>query len=351
MSWLGTRAWLRQFFEARGKQTSIGSPLYAYRTNDSEFAELRSLIRTVSRQPVNPDRLSQDDCAVFCLYAAEWWRRNHEAGPWKWEGILEEIAWAGTPLLKLYPIVFRGLEFWKRNLLRTRDERNLFLVTLACEGGLPLKLLGKESARLRTFFREALEEFQYFHRSGETPAAIVARLSERLPRSLRQEIVYQLAGTLVQRIWELQQKLGDSKNPVEALNRIEPNWRDELPLRVEDVTARLLLNNLIEDASRVAAAVSGGPQIVTNIRQDGEGWLLEAEFKTPPRMTESEVVQLLTVRSQEIPPRLQLELVDSDGDRTVCGILSRFSTTPDSAFVIESVGKESIGWSGLKACV
>jgi len=245
--------------------------------------------------------------------------------------------------------VRRGLDFWKRDLLRTKDERNLFLVTLACEGGLPLRLLRRDTARLRTFFRDSLEEFHYFHKSGETPAVIVARLADRLPRSLRHEVVYQLAGRLVQKTWELQQKLGESKNPVEELDRLEPGWRDQMPLRVEDDTARLLLRNLIEDASRVVWSVSGGPQVVTRIRHDGRAWELEAQFKVPPRAREGEIAELFGIPAQEIPPRLQLEVTDSEGDRTLCAILSRYSTSPESAFTLESVGAGSIGWRGTKA--
>ena len=351
MSWLGTRSWCKRFFDGRGLTGSQRCPLYAYRTTDGEFEELGGQIRLVSRPPINPDRLSSEDCALFCLYAAEWWRRNHEAGPWKWEGILEAINWGGTPLNKLYPIVRSGLHYWKRDLLRTKDERNLFLVTLACEGGLPLRLLRRETARLRSFFRDSLEEFHYFHRSGEAPAVIVARLGDRLPRSLRHEVVYQLAGSLVQKIWELQRKVGDSKTPVEDLDRLEPGWREEMPLRVEDDTARLLLRNLIEDASRVASSVSGAPQVVARISQNGQAWELEAELKLPPKAGEQQVAELFRAPAEEIPPRLQLEIADADGDRTACAIISRYSSSADSAFVFESLGGGSIAWTGVKAAL
>ncbi len=225
MGLVRTRDWLGRFLGSRGLDKPDSSPIYAYRCNDSEFGELGALIRSKTRLPIIADRLSPSDCALFCLYSAEWWRRNHESGPWKWEGILESVGWSGTPIGKLYPIVREGLHFWNRDLLKTPDH-NLFLVTLACEGGLPLRLLRKETAHLRIFFRDSLEEFHYFHRSGETSATIVARVGDRLPRSLRQPVVYQLAGSLVQRIWELQQTIGESKTPVEDLDRLEPEWRN-----------------------------------------------------------------------------------------------------------------------------
>jgi hypothetical protein len=109
-----TRDWVAQFLGSRGLEKPDGSPIYAYRCNDSEFGELGVLIRSETRLPIVADRLSVSDCGLFCLYSAEWWRRNHESGPWKWEGILESMGWSGTPIGKLYPIVREGLHFWPR---------------------------------------------------------------------------------------------------------------------------------------------------------------------------------------------------------------------------------------------
>jgi len=163
--------------------------------------------------------------------------------------------------------------------------------------------------------------------------------------------VYQLAGSLVQRIWELQQTIGESKTPVEDLDRLEPEWRKQMPLLVEDHTARLLLTNLIEDAARVVWSVSGGPQIVTRIRNDRGEWVLEAEFKAPPKASEAEIAQLFKIGGEAIPPRLQLELIDAEGGRTPCAVLSRYSTSPDSAFAIESISVGPVVWYGPKAAL
>ncbi len=31
-------------------------------------------------------------CALFCVFAAEWWRREHVLGPWSWDGIKEAVG-------------------------------------------------------------------------------------------------------------------------------------------------------------------------------------------------------------------------------------------------------------------
>ena len=153
------------------------------------------------------------------------------------------------------------------------------------------------------------------------------------------------------KIWELQQTVGESKTPVEDLDRLEPDWRKQMPLLVEDQTARLLLKNLIEDAARVVWSVSGGPQIVTRIRADRGEWALEAEFRAPPKASEEEIAHLFKIPAEAIPPRLQLELIDAEGGRTPCAVLSRYSISADSAFAIESINVGSAIWYGPKAAL
>ena len=121
-----TRDWLGRFLGGRGLEKPDHSPIYAYRCNDAEFGELGVLFRSVTRPPIIADRFSIPDCALFCLYSAEWWRRNHESGPWKWEE-LESINGQHPDRQVALPIVREGLHFWNRELLKTSDH-NLFLI-------------------------------------------------------------------------------------------------------------------------------------------------------------------------------------------------------------------------------
>ena len=78
--------------------------------------------------------------AMFCVYAAETFRRRHAGGPWTWETVFDEIG--PTPNYQaIHAWVEQGLQHFKRTLLRSRNGDREFLVTLACEGGLPLRLL------------------------------------------------------------------------------------------------------------------------------------------------------------------------------------------------------------------
>lgn len=163
------------------------------------------------RPPVR--RLPWGTHPLSCLYAAEWWRRHYSGGPWKWETILEDVSVEWMPLSQLYYLVELGLRFWQRRLLTTGAGR-AFLLTLACEGGLPLNLVHKEGAKLRSFFKALLEEFQLYRRAGLSPEQLAENVRNRLPKSLRQPVVYALSGQLVDAIWKLQAQVGGSSTPL-----------------------------------------------------------------------------------------------------------------------------------------
>ena len=124
-----------------------------------------------------------------------------------------------------------------------------YLVTIACEGGLPLLLLKKENAHLYRYFKNLLEFYHRERHSASCNATDIARrLSTILPRSLRHEIVFKLGGDLVKKIVDLQEEVADALNPIRALDRSNENWRDRLPLPIEDGTVEFLLKNLVREA-------------------------------------------------------------------------------------------------------
>ena len=155
---------LRQFLDSRGLEVPDGRPLYAYRCTGTEHRQLEAILRaslanTPSHRPVGPIT-----AMIFCLWAAEWWRRNHSGGSWRWEDMLEALGCGdfapGRPRYsQLCKAVAEGLRVWRRDLLRVGQGRG-FLVTLACEGGLPLRLILREQAKLRQYFNALLEEFR-----------------------------------------------------------------------------------------------------------------------------------------------------------------------------------------------
>ena len=240
---MNPHAFAGQFLEKRGLSRPDGRPLYAYRCKPDEFDELAGSLHRCSERSA-----TAFEFGLFCLFAAEWWRREHWSGPWKWAGILESVGLDGVSFPRLYRIIEIGLGYWRRPLLHIGTGRG-FLITLACEGGLPLQLVRCEGAKLRHYFEALLDEFHLSRERGEDPAVLADKVAGRLPPSLRHEVVYRLGGDLVNTIWELRSAIGNSKTPVRDLDVVQPRWRDELPLEVDDDVARVLLNPLVEKAA------------------------------------------------------------------------------------------------------
>lgn len=132
-------------------------------------------------------------------------------------------------------------------------------MTIACEGGLPLRLLQQENAHLTQFFRTVLDSY-YRTGQGDIDAAIlIARQqAHRLPRSLRHEAVFHLTGSLIAKISELQQLVGEAADPVVALDTKLPDWRRDLPLQLDDQVAETLLIGLVRRSGELAQETATG---------------------------------------------------------------------------------------------
>ncbi len=234
---------------------------------------------------------------AFCLWAAEWWHRNYAGGPWKWSPLLEPFgasafAPGGYRYTELQDIVILGIRAWKRELLTVGWARG-FLVTIACEGGLPETLILRDRSHLRRYLRAVLEEFRLFGAAGIPHRDLAERPQALLPRGWRQNVVYELSGELIQEIWGLQEVLGDSRAPIADLDRIRPGWREDLPVRVNDRVAAALLNGLLRDAIAVArrAPVNIRWNVALVPVADGE-WDLRGRFHLPTTVTEEAWIRL-----------------------------------------------------------
>ena len=69
------RECLEAIIQRAGLDRSQGHPLYAYRTTAEELASLRDDLR--SELSVRSYLRGHVECAAFCLFAAEWFRRRH----------------------------------------------------------------------------------------------------------------------------------------------------------------------------------------------------------------------------------------------------------------------------------
>jgi hypothetical protein len=227
--------------------------------------------------------------------------------------------------------VKRGLGAWKRDLLRTPSAR-LFLITLVCEGGLPLYLVQREHARLRTYFRALFEEV----RAQQLVGALGVRVSvqdlaqgvgHELPSSLRQDVVFELSGQLIAKVWELTGSVSDAPDPIVALDVKHPGWRAELPLDLEDDLARAFLNGLVKEARAVTlgnrADVQMRRSLIVRGRLDSgdeapqQRFELAAKLDLPASLTDDQFSSLFAAVA---PSRFELSLVDEAGQSAMVAL-------------------------------
>ena len=229
---------------------------------------------------------------IFCLYAAETFRREHIEGPWAWETIFRPLGLETPPQQQIAEWVEKGLKWWGCSLLRGKDGSRRFLVTIACEGGLPLRLLQRENTHLTQFFRAVLESYYRSGQGGIAVAETIARQqAHRLPRSLRHEPVFHLAATLIAKIGELQSRIGESTDPIATLDQQVSDWRRDLPLRLDDQLAGTLLNGLVRRLGELNRESGARPRWRGRLRETNTGWIVEKRLEFPEQPTAHQIVE------------------------------------------------------------
>ncbi len=283
-----------EFLENRKLSCPTGRPLYSYRCTAREFEELRVVLQ--GELPPTIGYQNHFWRALFCLYVAEWWNRNHTGGPWKWGHALESVGAAvlapgEAGYVYLGEVVVKGLKVWRRNVL-TSSCRNLYLFTLACEGGLPMGMVGDTTRQssLRTYFRKILEVID--RGSEEQFREYTELFASHLPRSLRQDVVYELSTKLLMEVHRLAQIIDNDSDPVEWLDSNHPDWKNALPLRLTENTARSFMRALLGHAVAVQRNYGTRIQWRRNLRRYGRGWVLEGGWALPRRVTEPQMREL-----------------------------------------------------------
>ena len=336
--------WLTRFL-SRPDRKLDGRPLCSYRCTDEEFAALRNVLREACEGRLPVRRLPWGTHPLSCLYAAEWWRRHYSGGPWKWETILEDISVEWMPLSQLYYLVELGLRFWQRRLLTTGSGR-AFLLTLACEGGLPLNLIHKEGAKLRNFFKALLEEFQLYRRAGLSPEQLAENVRDRLPKSLRQPVVYTLSEHLVDAVWKLQTQVGGSNTPLADLDRIDPEWRVKLPMSLGDDTALALIHNLVEEVAKLASTPKSTLRMTRTLTLQSGAWHLQGEITVPGSMTRPELSSILGNINGQMGSRFELYAMNTDQDTTLLALASERTRGSDTHLLLERPPRTRSGIRG-----
>ena len=263
-------ALLRQF----GLDAPDGRPLHRYRLGADGYDQLTALLRQRAARLSNGN---MSDAALLVLWASAWFRREYGGGIRKYRELgaaigatLEEREWP--------PLIEYGLKWWKRPVVKRASGRH-WLLTIAVEGGFPVRVLQAGEGWLSRYLNEVVGRLLGITEepSLDDAFAMADAAKEELRDTYRQEAFIALAADLalaivkLRRIAEIAEAAGPNLAPSAVLDQVHPGWRDELPITTDTDAARALVDGMLA-AKKIARGLSGGAGCVRVLRRGVKGW-------------------------------------------------------------------------------
>jgi hypothetical protein len=121
---------------------------------------------------------------------------------------------------------------------------------------------------------------------------------------------------LIAAVVQLQSEIGHIQNPITALDEKVPDWRNRMPLRLEEQTAETLFKGLVKRSSELARAAKSRLRWRGKLRQTATGWRVEKCLELPETVSGGQVCHWLGQDS--VPsPRLRLLLNTPSGTEII----------------------------------
>lgn len=277
-------SWLNHFLASRGLNRPTGRALYTYRTTDSEFLELQNLLSSPS--VIHKDSLDIVWAALFCLYGAEWYRREYRGG-WTWSGIEKALNLTLDNSVRTI-LIQSGFLYWKREIVRYNRNHCSYLGSVYREGGLPYALLISENSRFQELFRNILAFYSQNPQIVIEPLLLLPYLTY-FPEALKSETTLSLITEMATKIAFLVEKydLSHQISPATYLNENIPDWKIDFPIPLNNDTADKLLLNLLDTAVRVKknSVKNNERYILTQTLVNIEQFKFKVEIKFSKRLT------------------------------------------------------------------
>lgn len=254
-----------------------GRPLYQYRISKAQFAQIQARLR--QRAPALHVQRQRGDCALFVLWAAEWFRRCYYGDLQRWSDLGEEIGLT-LEQSSWRAMADQGLSFWQIRPLKL-NGLHLRLSAIARQGGFPVAALQGENAGWAGRYLERLtalllaEVDPDLARADAHASAHEAMVPPTWRHDGMRTVCAELALQVVLLRREAEAGGAVSGSLVSAwldLNR--PDWRERLPLVIEDGGA------LIDGLMRTVPLKGGSGSIrATRLLVRGaDGWRERAQL-------------------------------------------------------------------------
>ena len=298
---------LEQVISRSGLNRNDGHPLYSYRVMPKELELLQAELRSIFDSQGSLRLV--EDCGAFCLFGAEWFRRNYQSGPWSWDVILDAVGLSGNrrpnTQITIADYVRRGLKYWNVRLLSTQ-LMNLYLRTVVCQGGFPINTLRNDGAGLSRMLKACLRDHERF--PTEPMDEILSRYIQLVPPTLQIGEVRRLAADLVQAIARLRKQSDEAQSRGLTrdlyLDQTNPGWEIELPLRVDEPEAKKLLLQLL-DAAKSEPFSRHAVSVATSMLCDSTEAAIVRTLRCPSSLSEEDFRRVCKIdATRELLPRM-----------------------------------------------
>lgn len=289
-----------------GLNRTAGHSLYSYRVTPHELELLRHELTAIFKS--RGSLRMAEECGAFCLFGAEWFRRNYRSGPWSWDVILDplDLHEARRPNSQdLAEYVKRGLKYWNVRLLSTQ-LMNLYLRTVVCQGGFPINTLRKDGAGLSRMLKACLRDHERF--PTDPMDEVLSRYIHFVPTTLQIGEVRRLAADLTQAIARLRKQSDEAQTcgltRAEFLDQTSKGWEVELPLRVEEPEAKGILLSLL-DAAKAEPFSRHALSVSTAMSCDSAEAVIVRTLRCPSSLSEEDFRRVCKIEAtKELLPRM-----------------------------------------------
>ena len=260
-----------------------GRPLHRYQITNTNFAALEAHLQGAVRADGFGSRQNE---ALFVLWAAEWFRRSFRGGQRKWSDVggrfglnLAQASWRA--------IADRGLGVWQLRPLRLHGATHR-LLNLARQGGFPVAAIedagGWAASYLEALVGVLLGEA---HPTPENAFGHAQQLGGKVPESWQHDEFFAVSADLAISVVVLRREaeaggMLAGLPPSLWLDVNRPEWREQLPLSLDNDVARRLIDELM-----TAVMVKGGTgavQVTRLLEKEGDVWQPRLRFELNGRL-------------------------------------------------------------------